>query len=188
MAAKEPRETENTEIAKTAQNGAELETPRLAVQFRDYLRRAAEENKEARVFDVAATQLEKILEAETFDEIMDADMQGTHETRDLVGMEIEIHDQEPQIVESAERFEATLDVYMQFTATALMDFPQRNILAGQDLLISSGAALVIGKIRTLKARGFLPAKVKIMGTETPNGVVLKLGKIPNRPIAVSPQS
>ena len=179
MAAKEPREP-SQEIAETAPGNGEIEAPRMAIQFRDWLIRQAEENSEDRAFQVAANQLELILGAESFDEIMEADMGGTFETRDLVDMEIEIHDQDIQIVKSSEQFNSALEVYVQFTATALIDFPKEHIIAGSDLLISSGAPLIIGKVRTLKARGFLPAKVRIVGISAPNGTVLKLAKVPNR--------
>jgi len=49
--------------------------------------------------------------------------------------------------------------------------------------VSSGSALVIGKIRTLEAGGYLPAKVMIRGSESTNGTVVKLGRIPERPIS-----
>jgi hypothetical protein len=157
-----------------------IATPGIALQFVEWIRREAADNADTRAFDVAVSQLDKILSAQTFDDIMDADSGGTYESRDLVGLEIEIHAGSVRYAKSAERFNSELGVYVQFSATALMDYPSSAVVAGQDMLISSGAPLIIGKIRTLDANGLLPAKVMITGVQAPNGTVLKLGRIPVR--------
>lgn len=169
-----------TEIANPG-NGQLVTGPRVAIQFREWLNRTAEDGAQDRAFDVAAGQLERILSAQTVDEIMNADMQGTYETRDLVGFEMMVH---PGIryAKSSEQFDSTLGVYAQWDATALMDLPERAIVAGMDMIVSSGAALVIGKLRSLDAGGFLPYPVKVIGVSAPNGTVIKLGKVPARPV------
>lgn len=168
-----------TEIA--AKDAGTVDIARPALQFRDYLHRAAEEGEEGRAFEVAADQLDKILTATTYDGIMDADMDSTYETRDLVGFELEIA-AGIRIVKSDAKFNSPLGVYVQFNGTALMDYPSKGIVAGQDMIISSGAPLIIGKLRTLEANEFLPTRVKIVGVDAPSGTVLKLGKIPSRPV------
>lgn len=167
----------------TQPQASEVIAPRVTQQFADWIREeAARTASEDGGGILAGNQLENILTATTFDEIMDADMQGTHETRDLVGLEIEIHDTPWRVAQSAEKYDSALGVYIQFQATALTDKPDRGITVGQDLLISTGAPLIIGKYRSLAANGFLPARVRIVGIDTPNGTVLKLGKIPSRPV------
>lgn len=159
----------------------EIVPARASVQFKDWVMQQAEEGAEARAFEVASRQMDRILGEEDFDAIMDADMQPTYETRDLVDMELSVH---PgiQFAKSDDRFNAPLGVYVQFTATALLARPTQGIVIGQELIISSGAPLVITKLRTLEANDLLPAEVVILGVQAPNGTVLKLGKVAKRAV------
>lgn len=174
--------TENgAEIARTGNAGNGELSPVVvrAMQFTDYLRRRAEEDAQsAGASEAMANQLSAILDATEFDAIMDADNMGTHESKDLVGLHIRIHDQRIRVAKSAERFNSPLGHYVQFHATALTAMPSRGISIGDDLLISSGATLVIGKLRTLEANGHFPCDVQITGHEAQEGTVVKLGKIP----------
>jgi hypothetical protein len=153
----------------------------MAEQFRDYLLREAEET--ATGLAGVADPLERILQAETLDDILDADfIAGIYSSQELAGIEIEILDLPIRWAKGAERFDSPLGVYAQFKATVLIDFPDQGISAGEEVTITTGATLVIGKLRTLQANGFLPAKVKLIGKETASGVVLKLGRIPARAV------
>lgn len=181
MAKTETQETQNTEIAARENGPVVTPSNRHSLQFRDWIRNEAEGNRGNRAVNVALSQLDRVLTATTFDEIMDADMEGTYGTQDLVDLEIEVHAGSVEYVPSDDKYEAgTLGVYVQFRATALMDFPARNIKSGSEILISSGAPLIVGKLRTLEANGFLPCPVKIIGVDAPSGTVLKLGKVPAR--------
>lgn len=171
--AEDPQGNGSGEVA--ARDAGTIAAPRMAIQFRDYLMAAADADSEDS-FKVMAGQLEKILQATTYDEVMDADSGGTFESRDLIDLEVELHDTPMRIAKSAEQFDSTLGVYVQFYATALTGLPGRGIVPGADLLISSGAPLIIGKRRTLEANGLLPCRVRFIGIQTPNGVVMKLGK------------
>lgn len=176
-------QTSGSEVATAAEETAAVAVPAtgLALQFRDWVQQVARDGAEDRAFRVMSRQLEQVLSAETEDEIMAADMQPTFETRDLVDMEIEVQP-ELDFVPSADRFQSPLGVYVQFVATALIAKPDRNIAIGQQLIISSGAPLVIGKLRTLQANGYLPRALRIEGVEAPNGTVLKLGNISGRAV------
>jgi hypothetical protein len=176
---------ESTEIAKVMHG--DVVPVRQAQQFKTYLNTRAIHDRE-NGNDAMAAQLEKILAASdgTFDEIMDADDSGVFESKDLIGAEIEIQGDPPiRIAESAEKYRGNggLDVYVQFTAIMLANYPEKGLYAGDVILVSSGATLVIGKVRTLEAGGYLPARVMIRGSESVNGTVLKLGRIPERPIS-----
>jgi hypothetical protein len=176
---------ETTEIAKVV-HGAAVPL-RQAQQFKTYLNTRAVQDRE-NGNDAMAAQLEKILAAAdgSFDDIMDADDSGVFESKDLIGAEIEIQAHPPiRIAESSEKYRGNggLDVYVQFTAIMLANYPAKGLYAGDVILVSSGATLVIGKIRTLEAGGYLPAKVMIRGSESTNGTVVKLGRIPERPIS-----
>ena len=168
-----------------ARQGETAVAPRPAESLREWLQRIAEEDTD-RSWEVAASQLDRILAATTLDDIMEADEAGTYQGRDLVGFEFECTGTtfpgDIRVVKSSEKFNAPFGVYIQFHATALVDFPSKGVLAGDDCLISTGSPLVIGKLRTLAANGHLPMKLMFSGTEAPNGVVLKLRRPPNRAI------
>lgn len=172
-----------TEVASTGtrETGVTVPATGLALQFRDWVQQVARDSSEDRAFRVMSRQLEQVLSAEDEESIMNADMQPTFETRDLVDMEIEVQP-ELDFVPSADRFQSPLGVYVQFVATALTENPDRNIKIGQQLIISSGAPLVIGKLRTLQANGYLPRALRVIGVEAPNGTVLKLGNIAGRAV------
>lgn len=164
---------------EVAKNGSEgVVATQLVDPFIAYLERLAGENETNRSFDVAASQLERILSAETEDDIMDSDEGGTLQTRDLIGLEmiVENFDFDKSIHKSADKFNAGLGVYIQFPATATINFPDKGITAGDALLVSSGAPLVIGKLRALAANGYLPRTVRIKGVDGPNGTVVKLAR------------
>jgi len=152
---------------------------RVSQQFRDWLNQRAEQDEGNRSYDVASAQLDRMLSAEELDAIMDSDEQGAHQARDLVGFEFEAS---PgfRVVKSAEKFDAPLGVYIQFEVTALVNRLSDGIAIGDRVLISTGAPLIIGKLRTLEANGFLPMKLMIAGVDAANGTVLKLRRPPVR--------
>jgi hypothetical protein len=156
-----------------------IATTRVSQQFREWLNRKAEEDESTRSYEVAASQLDRMLSAESLDDIMDSDNEGTHQGRDLVGFEFEWKGGF-RIAKTAPEFEAPLGVYAQFEATALIDFPQDGIAVGDLVLISTGAPLVIGKLRTLEANGYTPIRLKFTSVKGPRGTVLKLGRPPVR--------
>jgi hypothetical protein len=151
---------------------------RISESFTNWLQRAAAMNEGHTGSDVANAQLDKLLTATDLDEIMDADEQGTYQLRDLVGIELEIPPPGfPDCVrKSAEKFDSTLGAYIQFNATALTDYTNKGTLipAGAEMLISTGAPLVVGKLRSMEANGYLPFKFLVTGIEATNGTVLKL--------------
>ena len=183
MAGKDASQSTPTgaEVASAAEETGTVAETGIALQFRAWVQQVARDGEADRAFRVMSRQLEQVLTAENEDAIMDADMQPTFETRDLVDLEIEVQP-ELDFAPSADRFQSPLGVYVQFVATALTAMPGRNIKVGQQLIISSGAPLVIGKLRTLQANGYLPRALRIVGVEAPNGTVLKLGNIASRAV------
>jgi hypothetical protein len=161
---------------------ANITGPRVSEQFVSWVQAAAEANEGTRSFDVAASQLDRILSETDLDSIMDADEEGTRQLRDLVGAELRIPAPGfPECVhKSAEKFNSPLGVYIQFNAIALSSLPKLGIAEGDELLVSTGAPLVIGKLRSMEANGFLPYDFLVVGIEAPNGTVLKLRRMPAR--------
>lgn len=168
---------------------------RPSEKFRDWLLRLAidEEEADRRAWEVAASQLDRLLEASSYDDIMDADSLGARQCKDLIGFEFSVDagfgfpPRPPgrpgfEVIKSADKFKATLDVYIQFYGTALIDYPAQQIKIGDLVLMSTGAPLIIGKFRSLEANNHLPQSFKIEGTDATNGTVLKLARAPSRAI------
>lgn len=153
---------------------------RVSYRFRAFVKAEAERNREDN-WEVTARQLDKMLTAETLDEIMDSDEGGTYQGRDLVGFEFKVEDQQFSYRESSDEFESALGAYIQFQATALMEYPEQGISPGDLVTISTGASLIIGKLRTLQANGFLPMDLKIIAGGGKG--VLKLVRAPKRTVS-----
>lgn len=154
-----------------------VDTPRIANQFRDWVQAQAAQSAEGS-WDVTARQLDTILTAATAEEIDAADGAVTYQGRDLAGLQMLVPEQEIRYAESSDEFETPLGVYIQFTATALNALPTRGIVRGQELLISTGAPLIIGKLRAYQANGLLPVQQEIHSVKTAKGSVLKIKTIP----------
>ena len=152
-------------------------TPGIANQFRDWVQAQAAATAE-NSWDVTARQLDKILSAETAEDIDAADGAVTYQGRDLDGLQMRVDEQEYRYAESSDEFETPLGVYIQFTATALNALPTRGISPGDELLISTGAPLIIGKLRVYQANGMLPVFQQVHAVKTSKGSVLKIKTIP----------
>lgn len=172
-------------VEKTAQEGSAI-TPRIADSFAEWLKELAENNEgsKERSYEIAAGQLDKILTAESAEDIMSADEGGTHQGKDMIDFEMEVDpiDWPTAVMKSSEEFDTPLGVYIQIHGSALMDFPSENITVGEQVTVSTGAPLVIGKLRALSANGHLPMPVKFLGIKAPRGTVLKLGSVPKRAV------
>src|SRR5258708_18687354 len=98
-------------------DGSVVET-RVSESFREWLNRRAVEEDVNRSYDVAASQLDRLLVQTDEDAIMASAEFGAHQARDLVGFEFEA---QPgfRVVKSSEKFDAPLAVYIQFNASAL---------------------------------------------------------------------
>lgn len=183
--AKTPESTPDNSPANVNQTTGEVTQPdanRPSYRFKAWVQQQAQNDSDDS-WEITARQLDKMLMAETLEDIMDADDAGTHQGRDLVDFEFEVPNQQFRYAPSAPEFDAPLDAYFQFTAIALADYEAERIKVGEEVLISTGAPLVIGKLRTLQANGLLPRKFIMKGSTTPGGkTVLKLRPAPNRAV------
>jgi hypothetical protein len=173
---------ETGEVSTTASANGAIDKNRPTGKFIDFLAREAERQGHTRSFDVMASQLDRILAGESEQEIMEADLYGTRQGKDLVGLEMEIPDQEIRVAPSSPEFDAPLEHYVQFTAIALIDYDESRLTVGEEFLLSTGAPLLIGKLMTWKARNMLPQKVTIKAVKAPEGSVLKFVGIPRRAV------
>lgn len=169
--ANEPAKKDNGNVAENA-------TGRIATRFRDWVQAQAAQAADEGGWEVTARQLDRILSATTAEEIDAADDAITYQGRDLAGLQMRVPDQEYRYAESSDEFETPLGVYIQFKAIALNALPTRGISAGDELLISTGAPLIIGKLRSYQANGMLPVQQEIHAVKTSKGSVLKMKTIP----------
>lgn len=127
--------------------------------------------------DVSQSQMDKILTAETEQEIWDADEGGTFSGQDMEDVELEI--QSFTVAPSSEQYDASLGVYINIKATRLD--------TGEEVIINTGADKIITKLAVFEAKGMLPILAVIKGIPTPNGKMLKLRPVPRRAVSGSVQ-
>ena len=149
-----------------------------ASQLMAYLKREAAAQKAAGglAYEIAKSQIQRMMEAEEDDEIWESDAVIDPDTRslqmrDLDGLSIEIPDQDFRIVESSEEFEASLDHYIQFRCMALSEDKNLAITKGTELLVSTGAALAIAKILRFRSLNKMPIRCTIQKVENTKGVI-----------------
>ena len=148
-------------------------SPRPHDQFKDYLARVAESTTGTRSLEVAQNQMDKILNADSAQDIWNADEGGTVNGQDMVDVELEIRGY--QVAKSDEQYDAALGVYALIDATRLD--------TGETVVINTGAPLIIAKLRMFEVKGLLPILGVIRGTQAKNGTVLKLKPIPPRAVS-----
>lgn len=154
-------------------SGEVAQSVRPYERYVESLKRQAQADSVNRAFDVAATQIDKILTAQTAEEILGADSGGVVSGQDLVDVELMVRDF--SLGESAPEYDATLGVFALIDAT--------NLQTGEDTIVNCGAALVIAKLSALKAGGFLPRELIIRGIKTRNGTLLRLADVPRRAVS-----
>lgn len=150
-----------------------------AAAFKGYMLERAARESQADGSAVTNSQIDKILTAETDDDIWGADAGGTVQAQDAVGMGVEIHDMRAQ---ESDRFEGS-PYYVSMNAVCLggpSEILNRNsVKVGENFVLQTGAELIVSKVRAFEARGRLPIRAIIVGNRTNSGYeVLKLGKYP----------
>lgn len=156
-----------------ADHKAPQEVARISERFIDYLARKADADSQDRNYEIAAAQLDRILSAESADEMWAADDFESVGGRDLVDVEMEI--QSFTVHQASDQFKSPLGYWFMIQATRLDN--------KAPVVFNTGAPLVMGKLRWLEAAELLgteTARVVIRGTDTPNGTVLKLKPVPVR--------
>lgn len=141
-------------------------------RFIQSLQRQAEDNAATHGREVSVNQIDKILTAETEEEIWNADEGGTLSGQDMIDVEMEIQDY--VVLPSGDEYDATLDVYINITAVRLD--------TGEEVIVNTGADKIITKLAVFKARGMLPIGAVIKGVPTRKGTMLKLRPLPNRAV------
>jgi hypothetical protein len=184
-----PKNTPATQ-AKTG----EVMTPRPAEAFRNYMLREAQDaatgpNKGMRAADVMDSQVDRIItvasdDNATDDDIWNADAGGTVQARDVPGLEVRIKDI-TAVLSSREDIENSKGYYASMNATIIggpEDVLVRNGLQlGADIVLQTGAELIVSKVQAFKSRDRLPIEAVITAIPTASGNdVLKLRPMPKR--------
>lgn len=174
--------TENT----TA--GAVIATPDAAraAKVREYMRQLArvQADDATDAEDIANRQIVALMSAESEDEIWDADQGGTVQMRDAVGLEAEIR--EFRFLESSDPGKQTRSgTYITCDAVTLGGpaelLRKLGTAPGAEIVLQTGAELVVTKLLAFQNRDLLPVRAVISGTETRSGnMVLRLTRPPVR--------
>jgi hypothetical protein len=149
------------------------------------LQRARDNGMVDRTDDIMAQQAERILTANSVDDILKADMGGTVQCRDVPGTYWQIRGMEP--VTSNRTFDDgennKYGYYLQADAVCLggdQDTLTRNGLeVGEVYPLQTGALLLMLKLRALEAADAFPIRLALIGIKTQAGkMVLKWGPMP----------
>jgi hypothetical protein len=142
-------------------------------QFIQYLAMRAESEAQTRGFEIAASQMDKLLSAEDEAALWEADNIGTINGMDAAGIEIQVHS--ISFAKSADEFDAPLGVYALIKAQRLSN--------GEEILINTGSPLIITKLYAFERAGRLPLECKVEALKIAGGnTVLKLRPIPVRAV------
>lgn len=135
--------------------------------------------------EIMSQQAERILTAQSVEDILRADLGGTVQCRDVPGTYWEIRSMNPVL--STRTFddggENAHGYYMQFDATCIggdQDVLTRNgLTVGTVYPLQTGADLLILKARALEAADAFPIRLALLGITTQSGnTVLKWGPMP----------
>jgi hypothetical protein len=125
--------------------------------------------------DVSLSQIDKVLQAETEEDVWNADEGGTVSGQDMIDVEIEILSL--TVAPSSDEYDATLGVFINIKAIRLD--------TGDETVINTGADKIITKLVKFEAMGLLPIQGVIRGVKTRNGTMLTLRPLPKRAVAGS---
>lgn len=122
--------------------------------------------------DVSMSQIDKVLEADTEDEVWDADEGGTVSGQDMIDVELQF--QSLTVAPSADEYDATLGVFVNIKAVRLDN--------GDEVTVNTGADKIISKLVKFESMGLLPIEGVIRGVKTRNGNMLVLRRVPKRAV------
>jgi hypothetical protein len=172
----------------TAQEGQAIQ-PTIADRFRNYLDVRAEEDKSKGGADqLNEKAVTAILQAQTEDEVWDADTSGLIAAQNLVGAEIEvrsliIRDRQREDIDPG--FLGNKWALCECVAIAVPTEVEATtgLQPGAEFMMDTGVATILTKIRWFEANDKLPVRGVIKGITTANGnTVLQFTRPPKRAI------
>lgn len=141
-----------------------------------------------RAADVMTAQGEKILAAETVQQIWDADTGGTIQMRDVPNTVWEIRSFEP-VTSNNPEIENGRGYYVSCDATYLgggtkETVVQNGLIIGQTYALQTGADLAVYKLAMFEAANALPVRALVLAVRTAAGrTVIKLVEPPDMALA-----
>jgi hypothetical protein len=148
------------------------------------LERATVEDNTDRAADIAEAQAERIMSAESLDDILGADSGGTVQCRDVPNTEWEVRSY--RVVKSNRTdIDNSAGYYITMDAVCLGGpedtLTRAGVTIGEQVALQTGAYLLMVKIRALEVGEFLPQRLYLLGTKTQSGyTVLKWTAPPKR--------
>jgi hypothetical protein len=173
----------------TTVSGTVTNRPIALDQFHQLMRDRAGMVREDRGAEVMQRQALAILQAESVEDIINADMGGTIQARDVDGLEIEILDFEPLLSNRTDsetgRQLAREGYYVSMNAVVLGatkdQLTRFGLQLGKEIVLQTGAELFMLKVAALEKAGALPFRGRVTAIETQSGnSVVKLFPLPER--------
>lgn len=143
-----------------------------------YLIKRATEESVNRAYEVAASQIDAMMQAQTEEEFWAATDWESIGGRDLEDVEQQVNSFS---IHRSDKFTSGIptgegDYFYAFVQAQRMD-------DGREFTWNTGAALLIGQLRWLEAKGKFPAQIVIRGTDAGGGkTVLKFRPVPKRAV------
>lgn len=156
-------------VAKASEKGSEMVAKRPYEVMRERVGQLAELNStfsEEDGREIAANVMDKIVLAETLDEIFAANESGMDKAEAFVGQPITVT--EVNFAKSDEKY-AKGGIGSYVLISAFTD-------DGNEVQISTGAPNIVASLYRAQTAGLLPARVKITAKDTANGTLLRIGR------------
>jgi hypothetical protein len=169
-----------TEVAESAQSG-NVQEMRPFEKFTAHLQRLAAHNDEENKDSVTAGQVDKILAAESIEDVWDADEGGLYALKDLVGMELEIRSAK-DLPSKDETKRNLFGTWLLLECAVLTENRKLGLLIGDVIMVNTGVPQVIAKIKALQGKGVDPIQFLVQGIPSSSGEMVRLRPIPTRAI------
>lgn len=166
-----------------------VSTPSIVDRFRQYLdQRVVEDQDKGGADQINLQNVTAILEAQTEDDVWDADKGGLLAAQNLVGTEVEIRSlimRDRPNGEIDPGFFGTKYALMEAVALAVPEDVEATtgLQPGDEFVMDTGVATFISKVRWFEANGKMPVRGMIKGIGTASGnTVIQFTRPPKRAV------
>lgn len=167
-------------VDQNAQSGT-VQEMRPWEKFTDHLQRLAQHNDSENKDIVTTAQVDKILEAESIEDVWDADEGGMYALKDLVGMELQLVSAK-DLPSKDETKRNIFGTWLLMECAALTENKKLGIPIGEVIMINTGVPTVIAKIKALQGKGVNPIEFMVQGIPSGAGEMVRLRPIPRRAV------
>jgi hypothetical protein len=171
-----------TEVDRSVQSG-DVQELRPFEKFTAHIQRLAAQNDESNKDIVTSGQVDKILTAETIEDVWDADEGGMYALKDLVGMELELLSAK-DLPSKDETKRNLFGTWLLMECGVLTENKKLGLPIGDVIMVNTGVPTVIAKIKALQGKGVNHIQFMVQGIPSGAGEMVRLRPIPNR--AVTP--